>query len=150
MRQPEFDYLGPYKIEKELCRGGMGTVYKVAHARSGEQVAVKVIAQSVADQSRFRRRFNAEIETLFRLSHPNIVKLIGTGETQGLPFYSMEYVDGHTLQDFLRSRGGFPWEAVIQLVIATSPALKCHVSCNSCSTVHCMTNSNSGQRVDIA
>ncbi len=124
MRQPEFDYLGPYKIEKELGRGGMGTVYKGAHARSGEQVAVKVIAQSVADQSRFRRRFNAEIETLFRLSHPNIVKLIGTGETQGLPFYSMEYVDGHTLQDFLRSRGGFPWEDVIQIGIETSAALK--------------------------
>ncbi len=86
MDKQEFEYLGPYKVEGILGRGGMGTVYKGRHARSGELVAIKVIAPSVANQMRFRRRFAAEVETITRLTHPNIVKAIGFGEEQGLLF----------------------------------------------------------------
>jgi serine/threonine protein kinase len=124
MSNVEFEFLGPYKVESILGRGGMGTVYKGSHSRSGEQVAIKVIATGVATQSRFRRRFAAEVETLKRLKHPHIVQLIGYGEEHGLLFYSMEYVDGHSLHDHLRQHRSLPWEDVLQVGIETAAALK--------------------------
>lgn len=124
MDKLEFEYLGPYKVEGILGRGGMGTVYKGRHARSGDLVAIKVIAPSVADQMRFRRRFASEIETLTRLTHPNIVKAIGFGEEQGLLFYSMEFVDGHSLQDHLRQYKRLDWTEVIEIGIEVAGALK--------------------------
>lgn len=124
MEKCEFEYLGPYHIEGVLGRGGMGTVYKGQHAKSGEPVAIKVIATGVANQMRFRRRFAAEVETLKRLRHPNIVQLIGYGEEQGLLFYSMEYVEGHSLNDHLRQYRRLEWREVIQVGIEVSSALK--------------------------
>lgn len=124
MSQAEFEYLGPYRVEGILGRGGMGTVYKGVHARSGDKVAIKVIAAGVANQSRFRRRFTAEIDTLLRLKHPHIVELVGYGEEQGLLFYSMEYVPGHSLLDHMRQHKVLPWEDVLQIGIETAAALK--------------------------
>ncbi len=124
MSQADFDYLGPYHVERLLGRGGMGSVYKGLHAKSGDPVAIKVIATGIANQTRFRRRFSSEIEALKRLKHPNIVELIGYGEEKGLLFYSMEYVDGHSLHDHLRQHGSLPWEDVVQVAIETTSALK--------------------------
>ena len=70
MNHPEFEYLGPYRVEGILGRGGMGTVYKGSHSRSGEKVAIKVIAAAVANQTRFRRRFAAtRMRTLIDSPH---------------------------------------------------------------------------------
>ncbi len=124
MNLPEFEYLGPYRVERTLGRGGMGTVYKGIHAKSGEAVAIKVIATGIANNMRFRRRFAAEVETLKRLKHPHIVQLVGYGEEQGLLFYSMEYVDGHSLHDHLRQHERLAWDEVIQIGIETTSALK--------------------------
>ncbi len=124
MSEAEFEYLGPYRVERTLGRGGMGTVYKGIHSKSGDAVAIKVIATGVANQSRFRRRFATEVETLKRLKHPHIVQLVGFGEEQGLLFYSMEYVEGHSLHDHLRQHQNLPWEDVIQVGIETTGALK--------------------------
>lgn len=121
---PEFDYLGPYRVEKILGRGGMGTVYKGVHAKSSEVVAIKVIASAVADQVRFRRRFEAEIQTLQKLKHPNIVSLKGVGEERGLLFYTMEYVDGQSLHEHLRQHRKLPWEDVVEVGVQTTAALK--------------------------
>jgi serine/threonine-protein kinase len=124
MEKPDFEYLGPYHVERVLGQGGMGTVYQGVHVKSGDRVAIKVIAAGIANQMRFRRRFAAEVETLKRLKHPNIVQLVGYGEEQGLLFYSMEYVDGHSLHDHLRQHKSLPWEDVIQVAIETTSALK--------------------------
>lgn len=124
MSEPEFEYLGPYRVERTLGRGGMGSVYKGVHTRSGQAIAIKVIAGSVANSPRFRRRFAAEVETLQRLKHPNIVELVGFGEEQGLLFYTMEYVDGHSLHDHLRANTKMPWQEAVQVGIETAAALK--------------------------
>lgn len=120
----EFEFLGPYRIESILGQGGMGTVYKGSHAKTGELVAVKVIASVLADQPRFRRRFDAEIETLKRLKHTNIVQLIGYGEVQGHLFYSMEFVAGESLQDQLRRKKRLPAMRVIEIATEVCAALK--------------------------
>jgi serine/threonine-protein kinase len=120
----EFEYLGPYKIDTAVGQGGMGTVYKAHHAKSGDVVAVKVIADSIANQERFRRRFDAEIESLERLTNKFIVKLIGYGEERGRLFYSMEYVEGETLQEQIKRLGKLDWEVTLRYGMQICFALK--------------------------
>ncbi len=117
-------YFGPYRVEKQLGRGGMGIVYRAVHDKSNEPVAVKVISAAVADSERFRRRFYSEIETLKKLDHPNIVRIIGWGEERGDLFYVMEVVDGPSLQQHLRSVRRMNWSEVIRLAIEVTSALK--------------------------
>ncbi|MBB3204291.1 serine/threonine-protein kinase [Rhodopirellula rubra] len=120
----EFEYLGPYEIGKIIGRGGMGSVYEATHAKSGERVAVKLIAQHVADDMRFRRRFDAEIETLRRLRHPGIVRLIGYGEEKGRLFYAMELVHGESLQQRIRDVKRMGWLPAVDIAIQITSALK--------------------------
>ncbi|TWU03112.1 serine/threonine-protein kinase [Neorhodopirellula pilleata] len=120
----EFEYLGPYRIGNVIGRGGMGSVYEATHAKSGEVVAVKLIAQHVADDERFRRRFNGEIETLRRLRHPGIVRLIGYGEEAGRLFYSMELVHGESLQQRIREVKRMGWLPTVDIAIQVCSALK--------------------------
>lgn len=119
-----FEFLGPYRIGESIGRGGMGTVYRGVHEKSGEPVAVKLIGTTVADDQRFRRRFASEIETLKRLKHPNIVSLIGYGEQSGQLFYSMELVEGESLQQRLRREKRLPWPPVLDMAIEICAALK--------------------------
>ncbi|WP_404304449.1 serine/threonine-protein kinase [Neorhodopirellula lusitana] len=120
----EFEYLGPYRIGKVIGRGGMGSVYEATHAKSGERVAVKLIAQHVADDPRFRRRFDAEVETLRRIRHPGIVRLIGYGEESGRLFYAMELVEGETLQQRIRDVKRMGWLPAVDIAIQICAALK--------------------------
>jgi serine/threonine-protein kinase len=120
----DFEQIGPYEVVRILGQGGMGTVYQAVHAKSRESVAVKVISAGLAQHQRFRRRFDAEIQTLLKLKHPNIVQLIGFGEERGLLFYSMEYVDGENLQQQLRREKTLPWERVVDIAIEVCSALK--------------------------
>ncbi|MEM0925476.1 MAG: serine/threonine-protein kinase, partial [Planctomycetota bacterium] len=122
MKPPE--YLGPYQIGETLGKGGMGTVYKGRHAKTHEPVAVKLISPQISDEVRFRRRFHAEIETLKRLKHANIVRLIGYGEEQGLLFYSMEFVQGPSLQDHIRKEKKLAWSTSLDIAIQVCSALK--------------------------
>ncbi|MGV3486566.1 MAG: serine/threonine-protein kinase [Planctomycetaceae bacterium] len=119
-----FEHLGPYRLVEPIGRGGMGSVFKAVHVTSGEVVAVKVIATSVSDDMRFRRRFDSEVKTLIKLKHPNIVTLIGCGEEDGALFYSMELVEGESLQQRLRREKRLPWPAVLDIGIDVCNALK--------------------------
>ncbi|QDS96712.1 Serine/threonine-protein kinase PknL [Roseimaritima multifibrata] len=117
-------YLGPYLLQDKLGSGGMGSVYRARHAKTGQPVAVKLIAEQVADSERFRRRFSVEVETLKKLNHPNIVRLIGYGEEQGRLFYSMDIVEGPSLQQHLRKEKRLDWHVVLQIGIDICSALK--------------------------
>jgi serine/threonine-protein kinase len=118
------EYLGPYKVERVLGQGGMGIVYEGIHAKTGQPVAIKVIANSLADQERFRRRFAAEVETLKKLQHPHIIQLIGYGEEKGKLFYSMEFVKGESLHHRIKRDGPMQWRDVCRLISEMCGALK--------------------------
>lgn len=120
----DFEYLGPYKIGNVIGRGGMGSVYEATHAKSGDLVAVKLIAQHVADDSRFRRRFDGEVETLRRLRHSGIVRLVGYGEEAGRLFYAMELVEGESLQKRIRDVKRMGWLPAVDIAIQICAALK--------------------------
>jgi serine/threonine-protein kinase len=121
---PPFEFLGPYRIGKPLGKGGMGSVFAAVHEKTGEKVAVKLIAAHVADEARFRRRFDDEVKTLQQLRHKNIVRLIGFGEEEGQLFYSMELVEGETLQARIRREKKISWLPALNIAIEICAALK--------------------------
>lgn len=114
-----FEHLGPYRLIRTIGKGGMGSVFLGQHVKTGDQVAVKLIAEHVADEMRFRRRFEAEVQSLQRLRHPGIVSLIGYGEEQGRLFYAMEIAIGESLQSIIRQKKSIDWATAIEIAIAT-------------------------------
>ena len=120
----EIERLGPYQIVGQLGRGGMGTVYEAVHRETGEPAAVKLLSAALAQEEGFRSRFEAEIETLRKLNHPNIVRLFGFGEQEGHLFYAMELVDGNSLEEELRRGRRFQWREVTRIGIETCRALR--------------------------
>jgi len=127
MSPPDADpprFMGPYRVEAKIGQGGMGAVYRAVHEKTGQRVAIKVLSGRLSEQSRFRRRFSAEVEALKKLHHPNIVRLIGYGEHEGELFYAMELVEGPSLLEHLRKVKRLDWDATIGLSIEICGALK--------------------------
>jgi serine/threonine protein kinase len=116
--------LGPYEIEKPLGKGGMGSVYAATDSRTRQRVAIKALTPQLAMAEGFRERFEAEIESLKTLRHDGIVRLFGYGEQDGVLFYSMELVDGVSLEDELKAGRRFNWREVTNIAIQLSLALK--------------------------
>src|SRR5262245_9559591 len=116
--------LGPYEIDKPLGKGGMGSVYSATDANTGQRVAIKALTPHLAMASGFRERFEAEIESLKTLRHDGIVRLYGYGEQDGVLFYSMELVDGISLEDEIKAGRRFSWREVTNIAIQLSLALK--------------------------
>ncbi len=116
--------IGPYKILRLLGRGGMGTVYAGVHVDTQQLAAGKVLSALLADSPHFRERFSAEVDTLKKLRHPNIVELYGYGEHENQLFYAMELVEGRSLEEELHAKRDFSWAEVLQIGIQISKALK--------------------------
>jgi serine/threonine protein kinase/Flp pilus assembly protein TadD len=98
--------LGRYKIVDELGRGQMGVVYRGRDPKIDRDVAIKTIQlEAMAhglDHRTLLQRFTLEAQTAGRLSHANIATIYDVGEEDGVTFFAMEYVEGRTLEDYLR------------------------------------------------
>jgi eukaryotic-like serine/threonine-protein kinase len=98
--------LGAYRLERQLGRGGMGTVFLASRADGAyeKQVAIKILSTAGASEE-LVRRFLEERQILARLDHPNIARLVDGGTTgQGQPYLVMEYVDGIPIDRYCRER----------------------------------------------
>lgn len=116
--------LGPYRIGKTIGKGGMGSVYEAFDSQTGQRVAIKALSPHLAQVEGFRERFEAEIESLKTLRHEGIVRLYGYGEQDGILFYSMEIIDGLSLEDELKAGRRFVWREVTDIAIQLCMALK--------------------------
>ena len=94
---PPPDAIGRYRIEAELGRGGMGTVYRAHDPVLDRVVAVKVLASDLLAEPGMRERFLREARSAARLQHPNVVTVYEFGEVDGVPFIAMEFLEGDDL-----------------------------------------------------
>lgn len=116
--------LGPYRLDSPLGKGGMGTVYAAVEVHTGERAAVKVLSAALGREEGFLDRFSAEIESLRKLRHPNIVRLLGFGEEDGVHYYAMELVAGHSLEDELRAGARYSWRQTADIGAQVCRALR--------------------------
>src|SRR5262249_24360584 len=100
--------LGSYDLVEEIGRGGMGVVYKAKQAELNRVVALKMILSGSHAGHDDLTRFRREAEAIARLQHPNIVAVYEVGERHTLPFFSLEYCPGGSLD---RKLAGTPLQA---------------------------------------
>ncbi len=113
---------GDYTLESELGRGGMGVVYKAEQTSLKRPVAVKMILRGELATAEDRRRFQTEAEAAGQLHHPNIVPVYDVGEQSGRAYFTMEYIDGKTLQEILLD-GPMPPRDAARVLASVSRAI---------------------------
>jgi predicted Ser/Thr protein kinase len=100
-----------YEVLRELGRGGMGVVYLARQAGLGRLVALKMLQVHRNAAPAHRARFQAEVEAIGRLRHPNLVQVYEVGEHEGRAFFSMEYLEGGSLHEKIAARPQPPRQA---------------------------------------
>ena len=116
---------GRYLVEAEIGAGGNGVVYRALDRALGEHVAVKVLRpELVADEPRAAEALAHELRLARRISHRNVVRTHDLGESGGLPFITMELVDGASLAAVLRARGPLDEPAILAVAAQLARALE--------------------------
>lgn len=95
-----------WRLEDRIGQGAMGSVFRGRDVKTGQVVAVKVLAPEHCRKPKVLARFEREAELMMELRHPNIVQLLGHGRLRALPYIVMEYLDGMTLSEVLEAKGG--------------------------------------------
>ena len=108
--------LAAYRVERVIGRGGMGDVFLAEDTKLGRPVALKVVAEALAEDERFRERLLRESRLAASLDHPNVVPIYDAGEADGRLFIAMRYVAGPDLKALLRAEG--PLEPARAMTIA--------------------------------
>jgi eukaryotic-like serine/threonine-protein kinase len=111
-----------YRLERELGRGGMATVYLAEDLKHHRKVAVKVLRAELA-AALGPERFLLEIEISARLHHPHILPLYDSGEAEGFLFYVMPFVEGQSLRDRLTREKQLPLADALQIAREVADAL---------------------------
>ncbi|MCW2523524.1 MAG: hypothetical protein JWO63_1859, partial [Frankiales bacterium] len=122
---------GRYEIGELLGYGGMAEVHKARDLRLGRDVAVKVLRSDLARDPSFQNRFRREAQAAAGLNHPSIVGVYDTGEDgdpAGVddavsPYIVMEFVEGRTLREVLKSEGPLPPRRAMEIVAEICAAL---------------------------
>jgi len=111
-----------YRLERELGGGGMSRVFLAHEVALGRRVVIKVLLPELAagvSVDRFRR----EIQLAAQLQHPHIVPLLSAGESNGLPYFTMPYIDGETLGVKLARTGELPVSETVRILRDVASAL---------------------------
>ena len=108
----------------ELGRGAMGVTYKAFDTNLRCQVALKVINAAYLDSDMARQRFLREARAAAGLSHPNVASVFHLGEEGGNYFYAMEFINGETLEAFVRRHGPLPPAVALRITLQVARALR--------------------------
>ena len=115
---------GKYRLEKEIGRGAMGTVWSAVHLTLGQRVAIKLIAAEHAQAIEARQRFSTEAKAAARLRSRYVVQVYDDGETPaGTPYIVLEYLDGETLEQRLEREHDLPLNDAVRITRHVGRAL---------------------------
>jgi serine/threonine-protein kinase len=119
---------GRYELGDLIGYGGMAEVHRGRDVRLGRDVAIKVLRADLARDPSFLNRFRREAQSAAGLNHPSIVSVYDTGEDVGTegttqPYIVMEYVEGRTLRDILKTEGRLPPRRAMEIAADVSAAL---------------------------
>jgi eukaryotic-like serine/threonine-protein kinase len=114
----DVDIAGRYRLEGRLGFGGMSTVHRALDLRLERQVAVKLLAEHLAEDPTFVSRFQREAQAAARLVHPNIVQVFDSGQDErtGQYFIVMEYIEGSSCAEILRDDGWVEVDEAIAII----------------------------------
>jgi serine/threonine protein kinase len=118
----ESSFRNSYAIERELAGGGMARVFVAREMALGRQVVIKVLSPELAAELS-AKRFEREIRLAASLQQANIVPVLAAGEADGVPYYTMPYVDGLSVRDRLRRDGRLPLDQTIGILRDVGRAL---------------------------
>lgn len=118
------DKLGPYTVEQEIGRGGMGVVYLARDPRLDRKVAIKVLPEDLAENPDRLTRFEREARVLASLNHPNLAAVFGLHEHLGQQLLVMEYVPGEHLGERLKNGRALSVEEALSIGVQIAAALE--------------------------
>ncbi|HEX7900950.1 MAG TPA: serine/threonine-protein kinase [Planctomycetota bacterium] len=108
--------VGPCRIEQRLAAGGMGVVYRALHVQMGHDVAVKILAPSLAQDQEYVTRFFREAGAAGQIDHPNVVRVIDVGKFDDRYYLVMEFVPGDTLDAVLERERKLPLDRATRVI----------------------------------
>jgi serine/threonine-protein kinase len=115
---------GKYRLEQEIGRGAMGTVWSAVHLTLGQRVAIKLIAAEYAQAPEARQRFSIEAKAAARLRSRHVVQIYDDGETPaGTPYIVLEYLEGETLEQRLEREHDLPLNDAVRITRQVARAL---------------------------
>lgn len=114
---------GRYEILYRVGGGGMAVVYKARDLLLHRYVAIKVMNESLSNDSEFIRRFSREAQAAASLSHPNVVNVYDVGREGHIHYIVMEYVEGPTLKEYIQENGPLPPEDAVDIASQICDAL---------------------------
>jgi len=120
---PDSVDIAGYEVLEKLGAGAAGTVYKARQVSMDRLVAIKVLPKDVAQDKRFTERFTREARAVAKLNHPHVVTGIDVGESNGVWYFVMEYVDGESAAALIRSEGKVPEKDALEIARQVSLAL---------------------------
>jgi|GEM_PF-2003665 serine/threonine-protein kinase len=113
-----------YSILARLGKGGMGAVFKAIHIETGKLVALKILPVNLARNKNYIRRFLREAKSAAQFDHPNLTKVYEVGNYRGIFYFSMEFIDGETLIEYLKRRGKLTPLESLEIIKQVAQGLK--------------------------
>ena len=115
---------GRYQIIESIGQGGMAQVYLAIDQKTGENVAIKVMHDDLANDPVLIKCFEAEARVTSSLNHPNIVRVVGFGQDHERRYIVQEYVEGGSLKELINKGGAIPWQTAVLMAIQIARALE--------------------------
>ncbi|MBX3441708.1 MAG: protein kinase [Planctomyces sp.] len=116
--------VGPFELSDRLGVGGMGMVYRATYLKTGQQVALKMLAPDLIADPKVAQRFEREMAILQKLKHPHIIRYYGGSTSGSQRWYAMELVPSGALDKLIREKGPLVWEQTVEYGIQIAKALE--------------------------
>ena len=122
-RPGELGRIAHYRVVRELGRGGMGMVYAAIDTRLERKLALKVMLPKFAANPSAKERFLREARAAAKISHDNVVTVYEADERDGVPYISMQYLQGYPLDEYLKKKGNPSIAQVLRIARETAAGL---------------------------